>query len=166
MEKQLHWIKEAFSRDVVIMAGEQVIGGMHRDLLAWDVDAYLNDAAILFDVKGFLVHSVNVHDKKDNNRIIGQIDFDWLHSATLTLATGETYVWKRDNFLMWDWSILEADGEGTGDEIIHYDRTQALIVDEGHIELLKESPYTEILILTGLFVRNYFLRKRKLAAAH
>ena len=165
MEKQLHWVKEAFSRDVVIMAGEQVIGGMNRDILAWDVDAYLNDVQILFDVKGFLVHSVNVHDKKDNNRIIGQIDFDWLHSATLNLATNETYVWKRDSFPMWEWSILEQASADSAQEIIHYDRTRALIVDEGNIELLKESTNMELLILTGLFVRNYFLRKRKLAAA-
>ncbi|WP_128547143.1 hypothetical protein [Larkinella soli] len=166
MEKQLHWVKEVFSRDVVIMDGTRVVGGMHRDLLSWDMDAYLNEARIRFDVKGFLVHSVNIHDKNAGDATIGRIEFNWFRSAVVSLGPGEIYTWKRENFMMNEWSLLaeNADPEA-GNEIVHYNRIRTFFPDEGDIELVRDTPNAEILILTGLFVRNYFLRKRKIAAA-
>ncbi|GAB3268572.1 hypothetical protein GCM10027347_38100 [Larkinella harenae] len=164
MEKQLHWVKEAFSRQVVIMDGEQVVGGMHRDLLVRDVDAHLNGIHIFFDVQGFLVHSVNIHDKNADNKIIGRIDFEGFNGASVYLETGEKYTWCRENFTMHQWSLLmDKPGADVGQEIVHYDRTRKFLADEGTIELVTDMPNAEMLILTGLFVRNYFLRKRKIA---
>jgi hypothetical protein len=165
MEKQLHWVKAAFSRSVVIMKGDEVVGGMHRDLLVRDVDAHLNGVHIFFDVAGFLVHSVNIHDKTAGDKIIGRIDFEGFHGAVVQLETGEKYTWQRENFMMHEWSLVADTPESkTGKEVIHYDRTQLFLADEGTIELVTDLPNAEMLILTGLFVRNYFLRKRKIAA--
>ncbi|GAB3932778.1 hypothetical protein [Larkinella terrae] len=165
MEKQLHWVKEAFSRSIVIMDGEKVVGGMHRDLLVRDVDAHLNGVHIFFDVAGFLVHSVNIHDKDAGDKIIGRIEFEGFNGAVVRLETGEKYTWQRENFMMHEWSIVAGNAESkTGHEIIHYDRTRLFLADEGTIELVSALPNAEMLILTGLFVRNYFLRRRKIAA--
>jgi hypothetical protein len=165
MEKQLHWVKEAFSRKVVIMNGTKVVGGMQRDLLVRDVDAHLNDVHIFFDVNGFLIHSVNIHDKNAGDEVIGQIDFEGFNGAVVQLKTGEKYTWQRENFMMHEWSLVADTPESkAGQEIIHYDRTRMFLADEGTIELVTELPNAEMLILTGLFVRNYFLRRRKIAA--
>ncbi|MGV3559941.1 hypothetical protein [Larkinella arboricola] len=164
MEKQLHWVKEAFSRQVVIMDGDRIVGGMHRDLLVRDVDAYLNHVHIFFDVTGFLVHSVNIHDKNAGDKIIGRIDFGVFNGANVLLETGEKYTWRRENFMMHEWSLVADDPDTRSErELVHYDRTRKFLTDEGTIELVTEMPNAEMLILTGLFVRNYFLRKRKIA---
>ncbi|MGA0557142.1 hypothetical protein ACO2Q8_10850 [Larkinella sp. VNQ87] len=166
MEKQLHWVQEAFSRRVVIMDGDRVVGGMHRDLLTRDVDAHLNGVHIFFDVRGFLVHSVNIHDKKADNTIIGRVDFEGFGGATVQLETGEKYIWRRENFMMHEWSLVSGNSPSDAErEIVHYDRTRMFLADEGTIELVTERPNAEMLILTGLFVRNYFLRRRKIAAS-
>ncbi|WP_460673622.1 hypothetical protein [Larkinella ripae] len=165
MEKQLHWVKEAFSRSVVIMDGPNVVGGMHRDLLVRDVDAHLNGIHIFFDVRGFLVQSVNIHDKNAGDRIIGRIDFAGFNDASVQLENGEKYTWRRENFMMHEWSLVADNPDSkAAQEIVHYDRTRMFLADEGTIELVTDRPNAEMLILTGLFVRNFFLRKRKIAA--
>lgn len=146
------------------MNGDRVVGRMHRDLLAWDVKAYLNNVRLWFDVKGFLRHTVDVHQWiGEEDKIIGQIAFTWGRTAELQLTSGEKYLWQRQNFLMHEWSLLREDDQKR--EVIHYDQTRAFLADEGEIELLQSSPNMEVLILSGLFVRNYFLRKRRMAAA-
>ncbi|WP_266362181.1 hypothetical protein [Tellurirhabdus rosea] len=163
METKLHWMKEAFSREVVLMDGDHIVGRMHRELLHRDVDAELNNIRLHFDVQGFLLHKVAVSQKTETGeRLIGHIEFNWNKSAELRLTTGECYLWKRQNVLMYEWSLIS---ENDQQEVIHYDRTRAFFGDEGEIELLKSSPNAEVLILTGLFVRNYFLRRRKIASA-
>jgi len=163
METKLHWVKEAFSREVVLMDGQRTVGRMHREMLARDVDAELNAVRLHFDVQGFLIHKVVVTQQTDAGpQAIGWIEFNWGRSAELVLNTGERYRWQRQNVLMHQWSLIS---ENDHQEVIHYDRTRAFFGDEGEIELLRSSPHPEVLILTGLFVRNYFLRKRKIAAA-
>ncbi|WP_234736192.1 hypothetical protein [Tellurirhabdus bombi] len=162
METKLHWVKEAFSREVVLMEGERVVGKMFREVLARDVHAYLNNVQLHFDVEGFLLHKVTLYQHINGEKhAIGHIEFDWDKTAELQLATGEKYLWQRQNFLMHEWSIIS---ENDQQEIIHYDRNRAYLSDEGDIELLTSSPNAEVLILSGLFVRNYFLRRRKIAA--
>ena len=50
-------------------------------------------------------------------------------------------------------------------ELIHYERIWEFFSDKGTIEVFSQTPNMELLILTGLFVRNYFLRRRRAAAA-
>jgi len=164
METTLHWAKEAFNREVVITDGQRPVGRLYREVLARDVSAYLNDVRLWFDVEGFLIQEVTVHQYiGDTDQVIGHIRFDWDRSAELELTNGRKYRWKRQNFLMHEWSILSEDP--AQQEIIHYDQTKMFFGDEGRIELLRHSPNAEVLILAGLFVRNYFLRKRRIATA-
>ena len=168
MSRKLNWVKEAFSREVNIMQDGQVVGGMHRDLLARDVDAYLNTTRLRFDVTGFLFHSVNIYDLANNNQLIGKIEFSFGKRAELKLESGESYLWKRHNVLMREWEMIRETPDGLPEkEIVSYDQTRKFFEDHGDIVIneIGITPSVEVIILTGLFIRNYFQRRRRLAAA-
>jgi hypothetical protein len=168
MDRKLTWIKEAFSRDVHIMQDGQAVGAMRRDILSNDVDASLNGIHLRFDVTGFLFHSVNIHDLNADNQIVGHIEFRFGKQAELTLTSGESYLWKRHNVLMREWDMIREDPNGLPEkEIVSYDLTRKFFEDAGDITVRGdgEPMNVEIIILTGLFIRNYFQRRRRVVAA-
>ena len=164
MSRTLNWVKEAFSREVSILQNGQVIGGMHRDWFGQDVEAHLNETHLRFDVTGFLVHSVNIHDLNADNQIIGQIEFSFGKRAELNLSSGESYLWKRHNVLMREWDMIRVTADGAPEkELINYDLTRRFFEDHGDITVNENAltPTTGVIILTGLFIRNYFQRRRR-----
>jgi hypothetical protein len=166
MERKLNWIKEAFSRDLSIIQDGQAVGGMHRDLLSHDVEAYLNNIRLRFDVTGFLVHSVNIHDLNADNRIIGHIAFSFGKRAELNLTSGERYLWKRHNMLMREWDMIRETPDSSPEkELVSYDLTRKFFNEAGDISVKDDEPTAtvDIIILTGLFIRTYFQRRRQLA---
>ncbi|QIP11799.1 hypothetical protein G8759_03730 [Spirosoma aureum] len=168
MNRKLSWVKEAFNRDVVIIQDEQIVGGMRRDMISSDVEAQLKTTHLRFDVRGFLVHSVTIHDLNAANQVVGQIDFAFGKRAELKLVSGESYRWKRHNMLMREWDMIRVDPYGLPEkEIVSYDLTRKFFQDAGDILINEEnSPSTiDIVVLTGLFIRNYFQRRRRLATA-
>ncbi|UFH55117.1 hypothetical protein [Spirosoma sp. KNUC1025] len=168
MSRRLNWVKEAFSRDLSIIQDGQVIGGMHRGVFSQDVEAHLNTTRLKFDVTGFLIHSVNIHDLNANDQIIGQIEFHFGKRAELKLASGEIFLWKRHNVLMREWDMIQEKTDGSSEkELINYDLTRQFFEDHGDITVHEDqlTPALEIVILTGLFIRNYFQRRRRMAAA-
>ncbi|MCY7357612.1 MAG: hypothetical protein LH609_09090 [Rudanella sp.] len=165
MTAKLNWTKEAFSREVVITSNGQTVGGMHRNLLERDVEASLNKTHIKFDVMGFLLHSVNIHDLGANNQIIGTITFRFGKRAELQLANGDRYTWKRHNILMRDWDMIREGATDAADrEVVNYHLTRQFLSDHGDISVDTGVPQLDVVILTGLFVRNYFQRRRRAAA--
>ncbi|QJW91720.1 hypothetical protein HNV11_21210 [Spirosoma taeanense] len=165
MNKKLSWTKEAFSRDIVITENNQVVGGMSRNVLSHDVNAYLYDVQIRFDVTGFLFHKVNIHDLKADNRIIGHIALHFGKRAELQLETGELYTWKRHNMLMREWDMIrEGATDAEDQEIVNYTLVRQFLADHGDINVDDTSPGTAIVVLAGLFIRNYFQRRRRAAA--
>lgn len=168
MNRKLSWTKQAFSRDVIIMQADQVAGGMHRDLLSNDVEAYLHKTRLRFDVTGFLVHSVNLHDMNADNQLIGQIELRFGKQVELTLTGGDSYRWKRHNVLMREWDMIRETPDGLPEkEIVSYDLTRKFFEDHGDIEVDESGivPNVDVVILTGLFIRNYFQRRRRLVTA-
>ena len=170
MSKNLTWAKEAFDRTTVLLDRGQVVGRMQREgVFDRDVEAYLNDVHLRFDVTGFIVHSVNVHDLSNGSQIIGHITFSFGKRAELRLATGETYVWKRHNMLMRDWDMIrEGNGDATYQEVVSYSLTRQFFADNGDISIEDESAtanHADVVVLAGLFIRNYFQRRRRAAAA-
>ncbi|GAB3709251.1 hypothetical protein GCM10027592_45250 [Spirosoma flavus] len=167
MSQKLNWVKEAFSREINIVQGGQVVGTMHRNILSRDVDAYLNNVRIQFDVTGFLLHSVNIHNQNANNQIIGHIEFSFGKRAELKLTDGRSYIWKRHNVLMREWDMIRENPDGSPDkELVNYDLTHRFFEEHGDITVNEndESTPVEVIILTGLFIRNYFQRRRRMAA--
>ena len=166
MSRNLNWTKEAFNRTTTIMDNGQVVGKMQRDGLSQDVEAHLGNVHLLFDVTGFLFHSVNIHDLVNANAIIGKIEFSFGKRAELQLVNGEAYLWKRHNILMRNWDMIrEGDADSEGHEVVSYELTRRFMADNGDISIEAGTPNAEIVVLSGLFIRNYFQRRRRLAAA-
>jgi hypothetical protein len=174
MTKNLTWAKEAFNRTTILLDNGQVVGQMQREgVFDRDVDAHLNGVHLRFDVTGFIVHSVNIHDLSAGNQIIGHITFSFGKRAELQLATGETYLWKRHNMLMRDWDMIREGDEYTNDqnqEVVSYSLTRQFFVDHGDISVNTDStttpqPNADVVVLAGLFIRNYFQRRRRAAVA-
>ncbi len=166
MNKKLNWTKEAFSREVVITEDSQPVGRMQRNGLSHDVETYLYGVRLRFDVTGFLLHSVNIHDVNASDRIVGQITFPFGKRAELTLATGAVYTWKRHNMLMREWDMIREGATDADDrETVNYSLTRAFFVDNGDIRVDDDSSNAVLVVLTGLFVRNYFQRRRRMVAA-
>lgn len=164
---KISWAKKAFERTTQFTHDGQVVGEIKRDgIFGHDVTARLYNTHVRFDVMGFVVHSVNIHDLTNNDKVVGRIELNFGKRATLTLKNGEVYVWKRANFLMKEWHLIHDIPNTDNDpEVIDYERTRRLFfAEEGKINILKPSPNEALLVLTGLFIRNYFLRRRRIAA--
>lgn len=165
MGAKLHWIKEAFSRKTVILDGDHEIGVLWQDsMFSYDVQAKLRNMHVLFDVKGFLKRSVNIHDINGNNKIIGVVNFHFGRKAELLLLNGETYLWRRQNFFMREWSLIQV-SENESSEVLHYELLHSFFTDKGEISGRLTKEHEELLILTGLFIANYFKRRTRRAAA-
>ncbi len=166
MGKKLHWIREAFGRNIVIQDGEKEVGKMfRRAMFSYDMEAILNNSHILFDMKGFILHSVDIIDLNQENKVIGTITFSFGRKAELTLATGERYLWRRQNFLMRNWSLIKQPAVDSS-EAVYYDRIRHFFTERGDIDESLATDHADLLVLTGLFIGGYFLRRRRRAAAH
>lgn len=165
MKKELSWTKEVFNRKITIMEAGQPVGSMQRDTFSPDVDASLHGTHLRFDVTGFLIHDVAIYDLNANNQKIGAITLHFGKRAELRLETGDIYIWKRHNMLMREWDMIREDNTGTdSQEVINYSLTRQFFAESGDIELDNDTPNASIVILAGLFLRNYFQRRRRMAA--
>jgi hypothetical protein len=166
MSKSLTWTKEAFSRTIIILENGQPVGEMKQEgVLQGDVEARLNGVHLRFDVTGFIVHTVNLHDLANDNQIIGHIVFSFGKRAELQLTNGQTYLWKRHNMLMRDWDMIrEGDNQTQEQEVVSYSLTRQFLAQHGDISVDAQTPDADIVVLTGLFIRNYFQRRRQTAA--
>lgn len=163
LPSRLHWVNAAFSRVTQLIEGEKVVGELKRESFSSDVTAWLNDTALCFDVRGFLKKQVDVYDRNDT--VIATIELHMGRKATLHL-NGETYIFKKKGFLSREWSLIHDLPDTEHDpEIIHYTTVRTFFKNEGELTLLEPSPQSNILILTGLFLRNYFVRRQAKTAS-
>lgn len=166
LPRRLNWVKTAFSRTLVLRDGEREVGKLSPNWFSSDVDAELHQTRLRFDVRGFLQRRVEVLDAGNGNTVVGNIVFGWTHSrATLTLPSGETYVWKRKNWLTREWGLIH-DLPGTDDdpEVVHFTRLRDFFTSEGQVDVLENSPQANLIVLTGLFVWMYFRQQAAEAA--
>lgn len=167
LPRQLHWVKEAFSRTLVLKDGDREVGKLSQNWFSYDVDAELRTTRLRFDVRGFLQRQVEVLDVANGNAVLGTIGFSWARSrATLTLPSGETYVWKRKSWLGREWGLAR-DLPGTDDdpEVVHFTRLRDFFTTKGQVDVLEPSPQSELIVLTGMFVWMYFRQQAAAAAA-
>ena len=166
MATNLRWVKQAFDREVHITENGVEVGRLHRAMFERDVDATLHKTQVRFDVTGFLMHTVNIHDLAADNRIIGTITFHFGKRAELTLENGTVYTWKRQNMLMRQWGMIREGATDADDkEVVNYSLTRQFFVEEGDMQADINSSESDIIMLTGLFLRQYFQRRRRLVVA-
>lgn len=167
LPRRLRWVKDAFSRTLVLNDGNREIGKLSQNWFSSDVDAELRQTRLRFDVRGFLQRRVEILDVNRANAVVGTIAFGWAgSSATLTLPTGETYVWKRKNWLTREWGLVrDLPGTDNDPEVVHFTRLREFFGSEGEINLLDASPQADLVVLTGLFVWLYFRQQAAAGAA-
>lgn len=137
LPRKLHWVKKAFSSTFYLKDGDDTVGSLRSAAFSSDVEARLNGAHLRFDVRGILNQRVEVQDLARQNAVLGTVAFGWNHhSATLTLASGERYSWKRQDWLTRQWS-LSRPGTDTDPEVVHYTKLREFFSTEGTLELLE-----------------------------
>jgi hypothetical protein len=152
METQYKWKAKFFSNKYEIFQYDNIIGSLKRS--GWKRISYgeLNGKKVQFQNKGFFSQEFFITDPIDNS-FQGNIIFNtWKSKATITLQE-KVYSFQFENFLHSKWNITNENGN-----LIKYD---------AHIKNGNITSYTdnEILILTGLYIRDYLRQRAATAAA-
>jgi hypothetical protein len=151
METHLTWKKKFFSNIYEISQNEYTAGDLRS--IGWKRKSIgeLNGKKALFEIKGLFDKDFLISNPDDNS-LIGKIVFNtWRTKATITILE-KAYSWQYDNFFHSNWSISNENGN--------------LVKYESHFKNGDINSYNndEILILTGLYLREY-LQQRAAASA-
>jgi hypothetical protein len=163
LPSKLKWVNEAFSFTTQVIDDDKVIGELKREPFSSDVTAWLHELKLRFDVHGFLHRKVNIYDRNDD--VIATLEVHMGRKATLHLH-GETYLFSKRSFLSREWLIIhDLPNTDQDPEMVNYTTTRRFFKDEGEINVVEDSQDEKILLLTGLFLRRYFIRRRQKAGA-
>lgn len=151
METQYTWKTRLFSNKYEIFQNESLSGEILGSGWKRRSSGELKGKRIQYEVKGFFRQKYLIINP-DDKTISGEIVFNtWRTKATINLQE-KVYNFQFDNFFHTKWSISNENGN--------------LIKYESGFKNGVITSYTgdEILILTGLYIRNY-LRQRSASAA-
>jgi hypothetical protein len=152
MKTQLCWKTKLFRNSFEIYKDNILTGKLRKENWSWKVKGELNERQIKFETKGFFRHKTQIINIDDNFEI-GQVNYHkWKAKSTIEYNNKE-YKWQFDNFFRTRWSVSNENGvlikyhsHGFNGTIISYTKD-------------------EILILTGLFIRNFLKQKSAEIAA-
>jgi hypothetical protein len=143
MGTYLHWKKGVFKSTYEILSGEMFIGNLRPDSWSNDGKGELNGKKYIFVTKGFFNQETMIINPNTNLRA-GKITYNtWKTKATIEYD-GKVFFWKYDNGWNTKWSITDS-----ATLLVRYHGS----FTKGEIEI---SSYDELLILTGLYITNYF----------
>jgi len=151
---QIHftWKTKFFSREYEIYLYGKPAGKLNKQGWSRKSCGELNGRKIAFEVKRLFKPVTDIIDLADNTVIGSIILFPWKRKSIVKYQEKE-YLWQFDNFWNTRWSIADQKG----------------IQIRYHSKMLKGTidSYTrdEVLILTGFFLRNYFIQRSAAAAA-
>lgn len=152
METIITWKNKFFSNKIQLYHREDLIGEIVNKAFSRSADGELNGRKLRFDIKGFFRQETRILDARDESVIAEVVIGTWKSKATIRYNNKE-YLWQYENFWNSKWSITSANGpavkyhsHGTWGEVTSYTND-------------------EILILTGLFIKNYFRQRAATAAA-
>ncbi len=152
MEVYYTWKTKLFRNLYEIYQNEQAAGELKSSGWKRRAAGELKGKKIEFEIKGFFKPEFLIINPEDNS-VTGTIKFNtWKTKATID-SDNRTYQWQFDNFFHTKWSISNENGN-----IVKY---HALFK---HSEI---TSYTndELLILTGLYIRDYLNQRAASAAA-
>lgn len=143
MQTNLSWKKGVFSDRYKIFSNDQQIGSMKNKTFSQSATGEINGKSYTFKTKGFFKQHTEIWDHA-NNEVVGEITYNnWMTKAFLSLKE-KKYTWKYHNIWNTKWSIHESDKA-----LINYKGSST----GGQIESVVNN---ELLILTGLYVTNYY----------
>jgi len=143
MENNLyHWKSSFGSSDSHLFKGIQKLGTLHNSSLDQRAVATMESGVWTFETKGITTPYTQILN--NDRQPIGTIDFSsWTNRASVTLGIRH-YQWRAVNWLGTKWELTDNQGN-------RYEMTSDLSggVIYGNIE-------DELLLLIGLFLRNYY----------
>lgn len=143
METLLTWKKGFFKSAIEIYSGEQLLGRIKDKNWSQESEGELNGKKFRFVTKGFFKPYTLIFDSSTSSEL-GKINYNgWGNKATLELS-GNIYNWKYLNTWGSKWILSDSSGNQ-----ISYKGSNS----KGEIS---SSTFNEILILSGLFIRDYF----------
>ena len=152
METRYTWKTKFFSNTIRIYQYEGQVGEIANKAFSRSASGELNGRKLLFDIKGFFRQETRILDASDESVVADVIISSWKSKATITYNNRE-YIWQHENFWNSKWSIGNESGavvkyhsRGNGGEVTSYTND-------------------EVLILAGLFIKNYFKQRAAAAAA-
>lgn len=143
MKTSLEWRKGLFSSTYRITKEGRPVGELIEHTFAQTADGELNGKKYTFRTKGFLNQKTDIIDRRTGD-VIGGIEYNaWMTKATLSFGPRKV-LWKYTNMWNTKWSIYDSDS-------IKIDYSGS--TSGGQIE---SSVDDELLLLSGLFVTNYY----------
>jgi hypothetical protein len=143
MNTSLSWKKGLFKSSYEIFAGDISVGKLKPDSWNSQGNGYFKGKEFKFETKGFFNQETRIINPADNS-VIGNITYNsWKTKATIEYGS-KTFSWKYDNGWNTKWSL-----SGTEGIALEYHGS----FTEGEVKVYN---YDDLLILTGLYISNYF----------
>jgi hypothetical protein len=152
MDTHYTWKTKLFRNLYEIFENEQKIGEMKGSGWKRRASGELKGKKLEFERKGFFKQEFLIMNPEDNS-LAGTFSFStWRTKATIVF-NNRTYQWQNDSFFHTKWSISNENGN--------------LVKYHSHFRFGEITSYTndELLILTGLFIRDYLQQRAAIAAA-
>ncbi len=152
METHYTWKTKLFSRKFDIYEYDRLIGWLDKERWSRRSVGEIKGFQLAFVTKGFFKQSTQIFNTQEDTEI-GQVTFAHWKLRAAILLNGREYSFKFDNFFMTRWSISNENGV-----LINYHSRSFT----GTIDSYSDN---SILILAGLYIRNYFKRRQASSAA-
>lgn len=151
MEANFTWKTKFFSNNYQIFKTDQQIGELLNKAFSRSSTGTLNGKTLVFDVHGLFRSETKILD--ENEAVVAEVDIStWKSNATIHYK-GKDYVWQHENFWHTKWSV----GNENGALVKYHTRSAG-----GEILSYTDDP---VLIMAGLFIKNYFRQRAASAAA-
>jgi len=145
MNSVLHWKKPFFNNVSSIYSADGKIGELVENNWKQTAEGEINNRKYSYRTRGFFNQITEIVDPATNH-VVGKIEYNtWKSSATITYLD-QNFHWKYDTPWHTRWSITDDRGVSTkfqGNQV------------KGSIE---GPDLSEIMVLTGLFVTNYYVQ--------
>ena len=140
-----NWRKGIFSESYKIFNNETQVGGLSNKCFSQTAHGELNEEKYTFKTSGVFKQHTQIIENNEN-KIIGEITYNnCMNKATINI-NGQQFDLKYNNIWNTKWSI-----SGLNETQISYNSTSCT----GQIQSNTDN---ELLILSGLFVANYYLQ--------
>jgi len=152
METHYTWKTKFFSTNYQILQFDNQVGEIKNKAFTRKSEGELNGRKLLFEIKGFFRQDTRIIDLKDDSVLFDVNIGAWRSKASFNY-NGKAYTWQYDNFWNTKFSINADMGP-----VIKY-QTFSFGGD------INSYISDEVLILTGLLIKNYFRQRAASAAA-
>ena len=143
MKNVFTWKRRAFSTTYKILSGEKIVGELTDRTFKQIAHGFIRNKKYIFRTKGLFKQETTIIDGK-NNQEIGMIGYgSMMTKATITFSDRALF-WKYDNRWQTKWSIFDDAG-------IHMKFS-----GRSFSGIIESDGADELLVLTGLFVTNYY----------